>query len=95
LNWDLEGNVFGVEDLAVLGLNPKCGCPMAIDMSSSSDAVRDFESSGLLIQFMPPSAAQEMWDKASWPCDHESLAPSQTASPNESLLPPPALRLME
>jgi hypothetical protein len=73
---------FGADDLAVLGINPLCGCPLAIDMSASPSAVKDFENAGLLIQFLSPSAASRLWDEAEWPCKHKtSLSDSETSLP--------------
>lgn len=64
---DLE---FGVAGFALLGRNPVCGCPLAIDMSASMEARVEFEQRGLLLEFLPPSAAESVWENSLWPCQH-------------------------
>ncbi len=61
---------FGISGFALLGRNPACGCPLAIDMSASSEGRKEFEERGLLLEFLSPAAAQSAWDNSSWPCCH-------------------------
>lgn len=58
------------DDFAVIGRNPRCGCPLAIDMSASADAQLDFLERGLLVEIVPETVAEEIWDGADWPCSH-------------------------
>jgi hypothetical protein len=69
-NQDDEFEEFGVTGFALLGRNPVCGCPLAIDMSASTEARVEFEERGLLLEFLTPSAAQAAWDNSFWPCHH-------------------------
>ena len=87
---------FSPKGFALLGLNPRCGCPLAVDMTASPDAADEFVSRGLLLKYLPPSAAESAWDSAEWPCPHhgvavESAHPSSEVAP---LQPPPILRLV-
>lgn len=71
MNMDMDMHKdFGVWDFALLGRNPICGCPMAIDLSDTLEGRREFEQRGLLLEFCSPGAAMAAWDNASWPCIH-------------------------
>lgn len=61
---------FGASGFALLGRNPTCGCPLAIDMGAGPEAQREFEERGLLLEFLPASAAANIWENSSWPCHH-------------------------
>lgn len=65
-----ESFEFGASGFALLGRNPACGCPLAIDMSASLEGRKEFEERGLLLEFLSPAAAQSAWDNSSWPCHH-------------------------
>lgn len=58
------------DDFAIIGRNPLCGCPLAVDMSASADAQRDFLERGFLVEFVPETVAEEIWNGAVWPCPH-------------------------
>lgn len=62
-------NSFGLT-FALIGRNPKCGCPLAIDMNPNKQSQEDFTQRGLLLEFMAAGAAQYVWDNSSWPCHH-------------------------
>jgi hypothetical protein len=61
--------VFGLT-FALIGRNPVCGCPLAIDMNPSKQSQQELEDRGLLLEFMAADAAQYVWDNSSWPCHH-------------------------
>jgi hypothetical protein len=65
-----EGSLLTADSFALIGRNPKCGCPLAIDNTATADAVRDFEERGLLLEFVPEVCALEIWDRAQFPCPH-------------------------
>jgi hypothetical protein len=71
-HWDDGGDdlEFGTSGFALLGRNPACGCPLAIDMSASAEARKEFEERGLLLEFCSPQAASYAWENSSWPCHH-------------------------
>jgi hypothetical protein len=72
-NFQSNPNVFGLEGFALLGRNPKCGCPLAIDLSASLEARVEFEQRGLLLEFLPPELASSVWEASQWPCHHSKL----------------------
>lgn len=84
------------EGFALVGRRPSCGCPMAIDMDASPSAIADFESRGLLLEFMSPSAAMSAWEGGSWPCPHrgELPAPADSSPGRLSASEPPSLSLV-
>lgn len=57
---------------ALIGRNPKCGCPLAIDMEASPDAQQDFMDKGLLLEIVPEAMAADIWENAKWPCIHST-----------------------
>jgi len=59
---------------ALIGRNPKCGCPLAIDMEASQEAQQDFMDRGLLLEIVPESMARDIWESATWPCVHSGGA---------------------
>lgn len=73
---------------ALLGLNPRCGCPLALDMTASPCAVEEFGSRGLLLEYLPPSAAESAWQLATWPCHHHGSPITSTPLPAENYTPP-------
>ena len=72
-NFQSNPNVFGLEGFALLGRNPKCGCPLAIDLSASLEARAEFEQRGLLLEFLPSELASSIWEASQWPCHHSKL----------------------
>jgi hypothetical protein len=62
-------NVFG-DTFVLIGRNPHCGCPLAIDMNPDQASQKEFLDRGLLLEFLSEGAAKEAWDSASWPCSH-------------------------
>jgi hypothetical protein len=63
------GDIFGMT-FALIGRNPACGCPLAIDMNPTKSSQEEFEKRGLLLEFMAEDAAKYVWDNSSWPCHH-------------------------
>jgi hypothetical protein len=61
-------NLFGV--FALIGRNPHCGCPLAIDRNGDPEAAREFSERGLLLEYVAEARAVEMWNLASFPCPH-------------------------
>lgn len=57
---------------SVIGRNPVCGCPLAIDLNADHDAQQEFLKSGLLVEIVPETVALDIWSNASWPCRHSS-----------------------
>lgn len=55
---------------ALLGRNPRCGCPLAIDIQGSPEAHDDFLRRGLLLEFLSPETAEALWSEARFPCKH-------------------------
>jgi len=68
---DSEDFRFGLT-MALIGRHPECGCPMALSMDADGDAQKEFENRGLLLEFLPASAAQSIWEDGQWPCPHSS-----------------------
>jgi hypothetical protein len=87
---------FSSEGFALLGLNPRCGCPLAVDMTASPDAAQEFTSRGLLLEYLPPSAAESAWESAEWPCPHHGVAVEMDRPPSGATAqsPAPVLRLV-
>lgn len=85
------------DNFAIIGRNPRCGCPLAVDMSASADAQLEFLERGLLVEIVPETVAEEIWDGAVWPCSHHGdgllgLAPEEVA--HKSDVGTPELRLL-
>jgi hypothetical protein len=58
--------------MALIGRHPDCGCAMALSMDASAVAQQEFEDKGLLLEFLPSSAALNVWEDSQWPCPHFS-----------------------
>lgn len=58
------------EVFAIIGRNPRCGCPLAIDMDASAESQQDFLERGLLIEILPETVADQIWQNSTWPCPH-------------------------
>jgi hypothetical protein len=93
---DIErGDDFGGEGFALLGLNPRCGCPLAVDMTASASAAEDFGSRGLLLEYLPHSSAASAWELAKWPCEHHGVIDSTPLTAvDDDASPASALRLV-
>ncbi len=78
----MPAELIGNEEFALLGLNPKCGCPLAIDLTATPLSASEFAERGMLLSYMHPTAALELWENASWPCLHAGSQPKcQLAEP--------------
>lgn len=56
--------------MALIGRHPDCGCAMALSMDATAVAQQEFEEKGLLLEFLPSSAALSVWEDSQWPCPH-------------------------
>lgn len=77
-----EHSEAGYPDLfAVLGRNPKCGCPLAIDLEGSKEAQDEFLNRGLLVELTVPQVAEEEWQRATFPCRHWGVIDGESQRP--------------
>jgi hypothetical protein len=67
--------------MSLIGRHPDCGCAMALSMDATAEAQQDFEKNGLLLEFLPASAALNIWGDSQWPCPHSHLR--RTRSPQD------------
>jgi hypothetical protein len=76
-NFDLGNDVGGGDTFgmtfALIGRNPVCGCPLAIDMNPTKESQDELLERGLLLEFMAADVAQGVWDNSFWPCHHSKL----------------------